>query len=289
LDTLTFIVEMTKALAWPGGAVGTTVLLRKPLRLLLEGLRLKNLKVAGVEAEFSREWAAQAQQVVAELSALPADTKPSPKFLDTFGTAVEDASPLTTIVTTWVEIERRVREAVKDTPVDGDITSRVSTSARTSQRQAWCLGRRPPSSRARQGARARPSRPARCGRPSSAAARQPGSPPRSRITRSAPPASPSTRRTAVSSRMPRLSPGTRTHAPRASTSRKERKLAQAEVGDLRVHAEARDVLTVNTGKSRDAMIGPQYARGRDQCTSTTVLARGKDHRRVARRRVVIGR
>jgi hypothetical protein len=121
VDTLTFIVEMTKALAWPGGAVGVTVLLRKPLRLLLEGLRLKHLKVAGVEAEFSREWAEQVQQVVAELPALPAETKPAqPKFLDTFGAVVEDASPLTTIVTTWVEIERRVREAVKGTPAGGD-------------------------------------------------------------------------------------------------------------------------------------------------------------------------
>jgi hypothetical protein len=111
MDALTFIAEMTKALAWPGAAVAIATLVRKHLGLLLEGIRLKNLKVAGVEAEFSREWAERAQQVVAELPAPSAEPNPSMKFLQTFSGAISDASPLTTIVGTWVEIEKRVREA----------------------------------------------------------------------------------------------------------------------------------------------------------------------------------
>lgn len=69
MDTLTFIAELVKALAWPASVVLLTFVLRKPLVELLPLLR--KLKYKEIEMEFSRE--------IAELKAdaLPAPEQPA--------------------------------------------------------------------------------------------------------------------------------------------------------------------------------------------------------------------
>lgn len=114
MDTLTFVVEMTKALAWPGTTLTIAVLYRKRLGGLLKGLRLGQLKVAGWEAKFDRieeKVQGKVQEAVAEL---PVAEKPPTKFLGTFGATTDEAIPaIAIILTTWAEIEHRVREATK--------------------------------------------------------------------------------------------------------------------------------------------------------------------------------
>jgi len=53
MDILTFVVEMTKALAWPSSVVLLSLVLRKPLRDLLGNIR--KLKYSELELSFDKE------------------------------------------------------------------------------------------------------------------------------------------------------------------------------------------------------------------------------------------
>jgi hypothetical protein len=108
VDKLSFIVEMTKALAWPV-VVGTIALFaRKPVALLIEGLRLQKLKGAGWEFEFGK-LEAKVQEHVAELpapqNAVPALPAPAP---------ISNAEAMGVIVTNWVGLERTVLDAARE-------------------------------------------------------------------------------------------------------------------------------------------------------------------------------
>jgi hypothetical protein len=108
LDKFTFIAEMTKALAWPLVVFLVALLARKPVSVLLEGLRLQKFKGAGWEFEFSK-LEAEVQEHVAELPAPPSKILSSPPH-----SVIVDADSLVTIVTEWVELERRVLEAAQE-------------------------------------------------------------------------------------------------------------------------------------------------------------------------------
>ena len=107
MDGFTFITEMTRALAWPLVAAGAAMLARRPIGVLLEGLKLQRLKGAGWEFEFG-ELEAKVQQRVAVLAA-PKSITPalSANILP------PNVDPLAVIVSTWGEIERRVLDAGK--------------------------------------------------------------------------------------------------------------------------------------------------------------------------------
>jgi hypothetical protein len=110
LDRFTFIAEMTKALAWPVVTVVVALLARKPVKLLIEGVRLQKLKVAGWEAEFGK-LEAKVQEQVAELPvAAAANSTPSV----TASMTSADADALAIIVGNWVELERRVLGAARE-------------------------------------------------------------------------------------------------------------------------------------------------------------------------------
>jgi hypothetical protein len=115
MDAFTFLVEMTKALAWPAVTLTVAAYARKPVGILLEGLRLQRLKGAGWEAEFSRKWDEEARHVVAELPAARKPPLEGFRFLETFGQgaqARDDATPLAAVIAgAWATVENRVREA----------------------------------------------------------------------------------------------------------------------------------------------------------------------------------
>jgi hypothetical protein len=115
MDACTFLVEMTKALVWPAVTLTVAAYARKPVGILLEGLRLQRLKGAGWEAEFSRKWEEEARHVVAELPAARKPPLDGFRFLGTFGQgaqARDDATPLAAAIAgAWATVENRVREA----------------------------------------------------------------------------------------------------------------------------------------------------------------------------------
>jgi len=97
---------MTRALAWPVVVGGIALPARKPVAGLLEGLRLRKLKVAGWEAEFDKH-ETEVQKHVAELAA--------PQHASTALPApIADADAMAVIVTNWAELERRVLDAAQE-------------------------------------------------------------------------------------------------------------------------------------------------------------------------------
>jgi hypothetical protein len=97
MDALTFLAEITKALAWPVTAVVLAVLFRSELRALLS--RLKKGKVGSAEFEFKEEVEELAKDI-AEVSpqAKPVALKPETVNLATL-------NPRAAMLTAWIEIE----------------------------------------------------------------------------------------------------------------------------------------------------------------------------------------
>ena len=102
---LTFIAEMTKALAWPMAGVGIAVLARKPVSVLIQGIRLQKLKAAGWEFEFAKQ-EEEVQRIVANIPAEKA--LPAPV---TEGDGATVAAAAGAILVAWQDLERLVREA----------------------------------------------------------------------------------------------------------------------------------------------------------------------------------
>jgi len=109
VDKFTFIAEMTKALAWPVVVVVVAMIARKPIGLLIAGLRLQKMKGAGWEFEFG-QLEARVQHVVAELPPVADRAPPAEPKIVVGG---DDASALAIILTTWAAIEATVREAAQ--------------------------------------------------------------------------------------------------------------------------------------------------------------------------------
>jgi hypothetical protein len=108
VDTPTFIAEMTKALAWPLVVAFIALLARKPVGVLLAGLRLQKAKGAGWEFEFSK-LEASVQERVAEL---PAPKTGAPVLPSQVVSGSGDG--LADMLSAWVDLERRVIDAARE-------------------------------------------------------------------------------------------------------------------------------------------------------------------------------
>jgi ABC-type branched-subunit amino acid transport system ATPase component len=114
LDIKTFIVEMTKALAWPLIVLVAVLAFRKPLLRLLPQLR--NLKYDKLEFQFAKEVAAVEKEAQASLPPVPQESR-----LD----AIRDklikltmTSPEAAIIEAWRYLEAQQLELVERRKVD---------------------------------------------------------------------------------------------------------------------------------------------------------------------------
>lgn len=110
LDILTFVVEMTKALAWPAAAVCTVLFLRHPL-VRLVGL-LRTVKYGDWELGFNEQ--------VIELERKARETLPQtttePRLEDLRARLLKIAvnSPAAAVIEAWRHVEQRLHEVAQD-------------------------------------------------------------------------------------------------------------------------------------------------------------------------------
>jgi len=106
MDGMTFIAEMTKALAWPAAVIVVSLVFKRPVGHLVEGMRLRRI----TKSDWSADFEAATNEVRAELPS-PAKnaTKPAVSGLLNKETEhlVEDA-PATAISQGWSQLEDRV-------------------------------------------------------------------------------------------------------------------------------------------------------------------------------------
>lgn len=97
MDTLSFVVELTKALAWPIAGVTISLIFRKEFRGLLD--RMKRSKVGFAEFEF--------EEVVATLKAESSGVslEPTATEIDRTVLALIDLNPRQAILNSWVGVE----------------------------------------------------------------------------------------------------------------------------------------------------------------------------------------
>lgn len=108
MDGLTFVVELIKALAWPGATLLIVFLLREQLRGLLP--LLTKLKYKDLEVVFGRE-AAEAR---ADADALPAPAGQQTVALPSVSAEVGRLlaiSPRSAVMESWRELENSARQA----------------------------------------------------------------------------------------------------------------------------------------------------------------------------------
>ena len=106
MDALTFIAEMTKALAWPVALIVMGLIFRPAISGLLEGVRLRRIE----RGQWSADFETAAEEVRAELpSHEPSAPKPSISGLLNHETErLVDASPSDAISQVWNQLENRV-------------------------------------------------------------------------------------------------------------------------------------------------------------------------------------
>jgi hypothetical protein len=109
MDTLTFISEMLKALAWPLVALGVVLVLRGEIKALLP--LLKKLKAGPVEAEFDREVRELARETEGQLPP-PASLSPtSPERQKLIQLA--ELNSRSAIIEAWHNVEFAARRVVE--------------------------------------------------------------------------------------------------------------------------------------------------------------------------------
>lgn len=125
MDTLTFIVEMSKALAWPIAAITLGSVYRTEFRSLLT--KLKKGKVGPAEFEFEQAVAALKQE--------------SPKANSDTNTSVPQATvqlasndPRVAILGSWLPIQAEVERLVSEAPSEWTQGQRGSVSLRVLHR-----------------------------------------------------------------------------------------------------------------------------------------------------------
>jgi len=104
VDSFTFTVEMTKALAWPFAAVVVALALREPLKALLANLT--KLKFSDLELGFEKEVAQleqSASSIIAELPRASADLEIKSQLL-----SLAMAQPEASIIEAWSLLESRL-------------------------------------------------------------------------------------------------------------------------------------------------------------------------------------
>jgi hypothetical protein len=106
MDWLTFIAEMTKALAWPLIIVIVLVFLRKPLLELIP--LLKYLRYKDLELDFGKQVNELAAEFPQELSIKARDVQ-----LDEHTIRLANLSPRAVILESWLRVEEAAIEASK--------------------------------------------------------------------------------------------------------------------------------------------------------------------------------
>ena len=111
MDTLTFIAEMTKPLAWPLAIVTIALVFRPQIRALLS--RIKRGKFGPAEFVFEEEI-----KELAEERSLLANQNPSQPPLapvETASVSLAAANPRAAILEAWIGVEASVNQLVKTT------------------------------------------------------------------------------------------------------------------------------------------------------------------------------
>jgi hypothetical protein len=115
MDSLTFVVEMTKALAWPLTAIGAVVLLRAALLELIPTLR--KLKYRDLELEFGRQLdqvAAMAEEAQLPVQAVPpALPAPQPTRVPSDLQAVAEIAPRAAVLEAYRRVEQAADQALR--------------------------------------------------------------------------------------------------------------------------------------------------------------------------------
>lgn len=107
MDLPTFVVELIKALAWPGVVLTVVLLLRKQLRALLP--LLTKLKYKDLELAFGRE-AAEARAEAAELPPPPGRTLAQLPPVSLAVQRLLTVSPRSAVIEAWREVEEAARD-----------------------------------------------------------------------------------------------------------------------------------------------------------------------------------
>lgn len=101
MDALTFIVEMTKALAWPASVIFIIMLLRKPIIELLPFL--EELKYKDFALKFHKEVSEAKEKISFESSQI----KESPKFKEEQDSLLKivSVSPRAAVMESWTSLQ----------------------------------------------------------------------------------------------------------------------------------------------------------------------------------------
>ncbi|ANJ66226.1 hypothetical protein A9404_01515 [Halothiobacillus diazotrophicus] len=105
MDALPFIVELTKAAAWPLATITLAVMFRGELRRLLS--RIKKGKVGSAEFEFENEVEKLAEQIVTKAPGGEAI------LLEPATVQSATANPRETLLSAWIEIEVALKSLAK--------------------------------------------------------------------------------------------------------------------------------------------------------------------------------
>ncbi len=106
MDCLSFVVEMVKALIWPGCVIAAIIVLRKPLSDMFGAL--EKIKYSELEIEFKSEVERLQTQVGSELP-LPRTGKP-PVIPDSI-TKIAAISPKAAVIESWRYVEQCALQA----------------------------------------------------------------------------------------------------------------------------------------------------------------------------------
>ena len=101
MDWLTFIAQMTQALAWPVTAVVMVVLLRRPLARLIP--LLQRLRYGPLELDFERRVAELAVEAEREL---PPEPRPGDNPAEARLLELAQVSPRAAVLEAWLQVEQ---------------------------------------------------------------------------------------------------------------------------------------------------------------------------------------
>jgi hypothetical protein len=101
MDALTFVVQMTQALAWPVAAIVLVLLLRRPLVRLIP--LIQKLRYGPFELDFGRQIAELAMEAEREL---PATDQPDSGGEAARLTGLAQVSPRAAVLEAWLQVEQ---------------------------------------------------------------------------------------------------------------------------------------------------------------------------------------
>lgn len=110
MDTLTFIIELIRALAWPITVLIILLIIRRPVLTLIP--TLKRFRFQDLELDFNREVQALAQQVQTQIP----ETRQVTEVQHTLREELADlakVSPRAAVLEAWVRLEQTAVETVK--------------------------------------------------------------------------------------------------------------------------------------------------------------------------------